>query len=108
MVATSVIVCFSHTDPNLTLTVHFGRSTWLSSNPSVSDAVGAVSGSLGWSNLTLTDESLVSMLGWSLEVDIWVPVVYLSEVVTSVIVTANASKSELTICITRSIHQLHW
>jgi len=50
----------------------------------VSDSVGAVSGSLGRASLTSTDDFEVR-----LEVDIWVPVVYLIEVI-----AAHASLNE--------------
>jgi len=43
MVVNSVMPSF---DPNLTFTliVHFGRDTWLSTEPSVSESVGALPG----------------------------------------------------------------
>jgi len=65
MVATCVVACAPHTDPNFTLTVHLGRFSWLS-NESESESVGAVSGSLGLANLTSIDESLSSSNTWKL------------------------------------------
>ena len=89
IVVTPVSDCFAQTDPNISLTVHLRRFTWLSNEPSVSDSVGGRI-RISWPAQSYLYQRFAAVLK---EVGLEVGVGFIIDVVVAS-VGAHASKSE--------------